>query len=105
MSTVHNGHPIFSQLHAPILVNRHLFQLDIPALTFSPQPAAMSTVHKEHPIVSQLHAPITANGHPIVSQLHAPIANENVFQLEILAVAFISRPAATNKIHVGRLQQ
>jgi len=90
MSTVHNGHPIFSQLHPPILVNRHLFQLDIPALTFSPQPAAMSTVHNEH---------------PIVSQLHAPIANENVFQLEILAVAFISRPAATDKIHVGRSQQ
>jgi hypothetical protein len=34
MSTVQNGHPIVSQLHAPITASKIVFQLDIPALAF-----------------------------------------------------------------------
>ncbi len=44
MSTVHNGHPIVSQLHLPITANDNGFQLDIPAHAFISQPAATSKV-------------------------------------------------------------
>ncbi len=48
------------------------------------------------------HLLLHAHGQPKVSQLHAPItANENVFQLDIPALACISQPAATSRVHMG----
>jgi hypothetical protein len=39
------GHPIASQLHAPITADENVVQLDIPALGNIFQPAATSKVH------------------------------------------------------------